>query len=151
MDCDIENCSICLENIDIDQNYKLSCGHHFHTKCIIEWFRNDKKICPLCRDSPKEINFQNEIENLFTYMRENQDNSVFSEFLQLEEDVRTQNYDNNFYIKFCKICYNCISVNIKLKFLFLLFISSLITTITTPIIGCGIILNEIYNYINKNQ
>jgi len=147
MESNIEKCSICLENIYVNESYKLDCGHNFHTKCIIEWFRNYKKTCPMCRDSPNEVNFQKEIENLFSYMRENQDNPLFSDFLQLEDQVRAQQYDNKFYIKICKIFYNYISLNTKLKFLFILFISTLITTITTPIIGIGIIINEMNNYI----
>lgn len=48
-------CSICLDNIDnSNEIHELRCGHIFHTKCIIRWFRegyvNGK--CPLCLDNP---------------------------------------------------------------------------------------------------
>ncbi len=41
-----ECCSICLEKLD--NHITLPCKHHFHEKCITEWF-NNKQDCPLCR------------------------------------------------------------------------------------------------------
>ena len=29
--------------------HKLSCGHTFHTDCIMSWFRSKKNTCPYCR------------------------------------------------------------------------------------------------------
>lgn len=43
------NCSICLkEEKDIDNIIKLSCGHKFCLKCIMNWL-NTKLTCPNCR------------------------------------------------------------------------------------------------------
>jgi len=43
-------CSICLLNINIDENYSnLRCFHKFHTKCIKSWFAI-KTNCPLCKE-----------------------------------------------------------------------------------------------------
>ena len=44
-----------LDNIDNSNEILIKrCGHIFHTKCIIRWFRegyvNGK--CPLCLDNP---------------------------------------------------------------------------------------------------
>tara|TARA_A100001011_G_C14309757_1_gene844957 strand:- start:922 stop:1413 length:492 start_codon:yes stop_codon:yes gene_type:complete len=52
-------CSICLQEYDDDtQTYTLdSCGHKFHTKCIIDWFRR-ASTCPCCRNNNVE-NFDN--------------------------------------------------------------------------------------------
>ena len=39
----METCSICLESLNDDQTFSLeACGHTFHTKCIVNWFRNSK-------------------------------------------------------------------------------------------------------------
>lgn len=44
-----EDCSICFNEIDINEKKTiLSCNHIFHTKCIDTWF-GIKKNCPLCR------------------------------------------------------------------------------------------------------
>ena len=37
---DNDVCSICLDNLDKEQNYKLpECGHTYHTNCIMQWVR----------------------------------------------------------------------------------------------------------------
>jgi hypothetical protein len=41
-----ENCSICLSTEE--NQITLPCNHHYHKKCILEWF-NNIKTCPLCR------------------------------------------------------------------------------------------------------
>ena len=42
-------CSICRENIELEQNiYLLSCNHFYHQFCITEWFK-EKSECPYCR------------------------------------------------------------------------------------------------------
>ena len=49
-----ELCSICLNNLDEEQTYTLeACNHQFHTKCIINWFRNSSS-CPCCRNNTYE-------------------------------------------------------------------------------------------------
>ena len=48
-----DNCSICLEKLNTSETCKLkSCGHYYHTKCIIQWLTEEKNICPLCRIVP---------------------------------------------------------------------------------------------------
>ena len=44
-----EKCSICLEPIDSHPCCTLDCGHTFHTRCAIDWFRLGNPSCPLCR------------------------------------------------------------------------------------------------------
>ena len=42
-------CSICLDKLDIEQNYKLpECGHTYHTNCIMQWVRAGHPKCPYC-------------------------------------------------------------------------------------------------------
>ena len=57
-------CSICLNQIDRwDDGVSLACDHHYHKKCIDEWFeaqlsscvannRDYRLSCPLCRFDP---------------------------------------------------------------------------------------------------
>lgn len=42
-----EDCSICW--FGENTSYFLECGHSFHRECIMDWLRNDKATCPLCR------------------------------------------------------------------------------------------------------
>ena len=43
-------CSICYEELDNENSFKLECNHIYHTKCILNWFRNSHDNCPLCND-----------------------------------------------------------------------------------------------------
>ena len=42
-----EQVEINLEKLD-NNHISLPCKHHFHEKCITEWF-NNKRDCPICR------------------------------------------------------------------------------------------------------
>ena len=45
---DNEICSICLEEIEMNQNIRvLNCFHKYHKNCIEEWL-NISLICPQC-------------------------------------------------------------------------------------------------------
>ena len=51
-----ENCSICLQKLNNQAHTCLSpCKHHFHTDCIIKWFRSGSPRCPLCNDTSTQI------------------------------------------------------------------------------------------------
>lgn len=53
----VENCPICTEPLENDVT-TLECGHAFHTKCIIRWFRRgNSAACPMCRDLGRDDNF----------------------------------------------------------------------------------------------
>jgi len=51
-------CIICHEDIENETDrYILECGHNYHCKCIMTWFRNKHDNCPLCNDKNfKQIN-----------------------------------------------------------------------------------------------
>lgn len=45
------SCSICCDDMTSSSTtHVLECGHRFHTKCIVDWFRQ-AHTCPLCRDA----------------------------------------------------------------------------------------------------
>lgn len=49
--CEAE-CAICLSCED-DGWHTLECQHRFHTRCIVDWFRRDNAVCPICRSQPE--------------------------------------------------------------------------------------------------
>ena len=52
---DIENgdvCCICLDILN-DDLMDTICHHRFHLKCILEWVRKGRRICPLCNQDLK--------------------------------------------------------------------------------------------------
>jgi len=50
-----DTCSICLSSYEDDEDTYIleACNHKFHTKCIINWFRQASS-CPCCRDNTIE-------------------------------------------------------------------------------------------------
>lgn len=51
-----ETCSICLENINIIDEFKTECGHYFHKNCINQWDHSGRarNQCPNCRQQMKK-------------------------------------------------------------------------------------------------
>ncbi|CAD8072124.1 unnamed protein product [Paramecium primaurelia] len=47
-----DNCAICLENLNNNQEVRQThCHHNFHSICIKEWIQKNKKECPVCRSN----------------------------------------------------------------------------------------------------
>lgn len=44
------DCSICLDELDSGECVSLPCNHSYHSSCITEWLKNNRK-CPMCRGS----------------------------------------------------------------------------------------------------
>lgn len=42
-------CHICLDEFKNTICKKLSCGHHYHDKCIKPWLTEQSTCCPVCR------------------------------------------------------------------------------------------------------
>lgn len=61
MDSSNENntCSLCKISLTDKPNYKLQCGHDFHTGCIIDWFRFQSYQCPCCYNDAQLYNNSN--------------------------------------------------------------------------------------------
>jgi hypothetical protein len=50
-----DDCSICLENIDKDEEITfLKCSHKFHKNCAIKWLCETAVTCPICRSDTRE-------------------------------------------------------------------------------------------------
>jgi hypothetical protein len=68
-------CSICYDDPDNKSFTTLSCGHKFHTDCIITWYNNSPNFtCPFCRDKitmPVLSNFIDKKGNMFYCFRIN--------------------------------------------------------------------------------
>jgi hypothetical protein len=139
-------CSICLEELDENSMFELECKHTFHAKCIVGWFRTtDKKTCPMCRDDPnkvKETNLQEDVEQLFDLLHQHEDVPEVAQILQLEDQVRARQYDSNFYYRVCGVLGSFIPLTSKLKLVSILFLIGAATTISTPLIAGGLIINS---------
>ena len=65
----MDYCVICAQEMDADTpsdlnpRLRLECGHIYHGKCIIKWFRNLQTGCPLCRDNGSETIRPNDIRS----------------------------------------------------------------------------------------
>ena len=42
------DCSVCMETLKDVPAMELPCSHHFHKKCICQWFKS-RNTCPVCR------------------------------------------------------------------------------------------------------
>jgi hypothetical protein len=56
----MDSCAICLEDIQILNNYSesiktLRCNHKFHKYCIEKWVNDFHWVCPLCRNGIFEL------------------------------------------------------------------------------------------------
>ena len=66
----MENCTICLSDINDEEQLQIECGHTFHKQCILNWFRsrNSSGNCPLCNDNPHSRSNQgNRINTFYSY------------------------------------------------------------------------------------
>ena len=43
-------CIICFEKIEDDNNINLKCKHSFHKECIVTLIKKRNRKCPLCRN-----------------------------------------------------------------------------------------------------
>lgn len=65
------DCSICLDTLENQDTYKLSCGHEFHTRCYLNIIHsNNFNIfikCPLCREL--NINTEKPYDNTYDNLK----------------------------------------------------------------------------------
>ena len=51
-DTEDDICAICHDKFDNNKYEVPECNHHFHTSCIIEWYRTGNIRCPYCNSTP---------------------------------------------------------------------------------------------------
>ena len=67
---DATTCAICLDDFDASTEeqdlrpYTLECRHSFHTKCVMDWFRQGN-TCPMCKAEPNHTGM-NRLERIRT-------------------------------------------------------------------------------------
>jgi hypothetical protein len=95
------DCSLCKISLTDKPNYKLQCGHNFHTGCIIDWFRFQSYQCPCCYIDAQLYNNSNisnnqvVITNYLTYVDEQmayaKKNYIYPSFRFASNEARKKN------------------------------------------------------------
>lgn len=81
-------CSICMEEIDIENKCITNCNHEFCQKCLHEWFKTKKISCPSCRQDIEEYKNMNEINHIVQVKEENTGNNIYVLSLENERLIR---------------------------------------------------------------
>ena len=89
----MELCSICKDEMTLEQNYMLSCNHRFHTSCIIDSLRRNPE-CPICRDTGAV--------KIYNDTNFSVDNNIYNNYIDSEHSdfcvhCSIKNKQNNFY------------------------------------------------------
>lgn len=59
----MDNCTICLSPTDNQSHTVEGCGHTFHVRCIVQWYRSGHDTCPNCRsDSYVSIDYTDALD-----------------------------------------------------------------------------------------
>lgn len=88
-----QKCSICMEEVpstNSANNKRLTCGHAFHYKCIIQWFVTSDD-CPTCRCKQSKdqiIIFKENVEDELRIKYMDAIRSLEVENVRLTENVR---------------------------------------------------------------
>jgi hypothetical protein len=94
-------CSICMEEIDIENKCITNCNHEFCKKCLHDWFETNKITCPICREDIKEYNNNNEKNHIIKVKNENTNPHVLSvENARLLRNLQAKIYKLNMFIFF---------------------------------------------------
>ena len=142
----VNQCSICIENLNIKTNnwFKwntqsnetiktiktLECTHQFHTSCINEWLKGNN-TCPLCRNVIENSKINNKISDIDTV-------------ININENINTREQVTNTFI-------NRIKNNKKNTISIIIYILSLVSVITYILTSLSMIkyIKE-YNITNTN-
>jgi hypothetical protein len=50
VEINMDDCPICLTELNLQKVYKTNCNHRFHEDCMIKW-QKLKPNCPMCREN----------------------------------------------------------------------------------------------------
>ena len=102
------NCSICLNDISIENICRTNCNHEFCKKCLDLWFDKNKFTCPMCRTRIQYFNHNGENNRIVCIIRNerhrhrnnNQNNLNYTPHYDTEKNFLYVKYiDNGFYIR----------------------------------------------------
>ena len=89
-------CAICLDDMGRDGIFKLECGHEYHTRCLVDWFRV-KGTCPVCiseglrsRSLRQRVEIYNFLSKVHSYV-----NFCDTVCEKLIDNAKTQNLDSS--------------------------------------------------------
>ncbi|KAL3994835.1 Ring finger domain family protein [Acanthocheilonema viteae] len=78
-------CQVCLDVLALNECSATRCGHTFHLRCIVRWFKNSR-VCPVCR---KEVTPTDLIPQLFFQVEDDQNSSSDdSHLLQIHFEIQ---------------------------------------------------------------
>jgi len=94
----MELCSICKDEMTLEQNYMLSCNHRFHTSCIIDSLRKNPE-CPVCRDTGGVKKYNNGYYNNGAYNNGEYNNGDYT--------MDGNSFDNYIHMQHSDFCVHC--------------------------------------------
>jgi hypothetical protein len=97
-------CSICMEEIDIENKCITNCNHEFCKKCLHDWFKKNKISCPTCRQDIEEYNNMNVRNHIVQVKEENTENNL--NVLSPENERILRHLQSKIYKLNMFICFN---------------------------------------------
>jgi hypothetical protein len=91
----IEECPICLNELNKFNYIFTKCGHFFCKECIFIYITNEQEICPLCRDNYTYDDFINSITPL--------EMNILLCIIFSKKIYKSKNFYKNFYTKYLYI------------------------------------------------
>jgi len=88
----IQQCSVCFENVKSTNTVgtkRLTCGHSYHSDCILEWFVTSDE-CPVCREKQLDdpiIIFKLKVEDELRKKYKDAIQSLEDQVSRYEEDI----------------------------------------------------------------
>ena len=87
-------CVICCNELRDDAaTYTLECGHSYHTKCIVAWFRTNHNTCCLCRDVGEElrpVDMANRAKEIIRFAKHHSVSRRLSNKIKKYHQIKTQ-------------------------------------------------------------
>lgn len=111
----VENCSICLDNLNSSPTHELSeCNHKFHSSCLISWLRVNNG-CPMCRGvaSNKSVYYRSGgtiFRHILSFCRSKKNKSknlknIYLKYIKLRDAYNLKNKQKKEFMKVHKIVF----------------------------------------------